>query len=74
MNANEWLAAFATRIGGEPPSTEEFKLILELAGVAAHSSERVVAPAACWVAANAGVELSVALEAARSLSEDAADE
>ena len=65
MNANEWLAAFATRIGGEPPSTEEFKLILELAGVAA--------PAACWVAANAGVDLSVALEAARALEVPADD-
>jgi hypothetical protein len=68
MNANEWLAAFAERIGGTPPSTEEFKLILDLAGVAAHSSERVAAPAACWVAANAGVDLATALEAARGLS------
>ena len=73
MNANEWLAAFATRIGGEPPSTEEFKLILDLAGVAAHSSERVAAPAACWVAANVGVDLSVALEAARALEVPADD-
>lgn len=70
MNANEWLAAFAERIGGTPPSNEEFKQILALAGVAAHSSERVAAPAACWVAARAGVELSVALDAARELSSD----
>jgi hypothetical protein len=68
MNANEWLAAFAERIGGTPPSTEEFKLILDLAGVAAHSSERVAAPAACWVAANAGVDLGTALDAARGVS------
>jgi Domain of unknown function (DUF6457) len=68
MNANEWLAAFAERIGGTPPSTEEFKQILDLAGVAAHSSERVAAPAACWVAANAGVDLGTALEAARGVS------
>ena len=70
MNANEWLAAFAERIGGTPPSTEEFKLILDLAGVAAHSSERVAAPAACWVAANAGVDLDTALEAARGVSDE----
>ncbi len=68
MNANEWLAAFAERIGGTPPSTEEFKLILDLAGVAAHSSERVAAPAACWVAANAGVDPGTALEAARGIA------
>jgi Domain of unknown function (DUF6457) len=74
MNANEWLAAFAERIGGQPPSNEEFKLILDLAGVAAHSSERVAAPAACWVAANAGVDLSDALNAAREVSPDSSDE
>jgi hypothetical protein len=70
MNANEWLAAFAERIGGTPPSTEEFKLILDLAGVAAHSSERVSAPAACWVAANAGVDLNAALAASREVSDE----
>jgi hypothetical protein len=70
MNANEWLTEFAERIGGTAPSTEEFKLILDLAGVAAHSSERVAAPAACWVAASAGVELDAALQAARELSDE----
>jgi hypothetical protein len=70
MNANEWLAAFAERIGGTAPSTEEFKLILDLAGVAAHSSERVAAPAACWVAANAGVDLETALAAAREVVDE----
>jgi len=70
MNANEWLAAFAERVGGSPPSTDEFKLILDLAGVAAHSSERVAAPAACWVAANAGIDLEAALSAARDVSDE----
>jgi hypothetical protein len=70
MNANEWLGAFAERIGGTAPSTQDFKQILDLAGVAAHSSERVAAPAACWVAANAGVGLEVALRAARELEDE----
>ena len=70
MNANEWLVAFAERVGGSPPSNDEFKLILDLAGVAAHSSERVAAPAACWVAARADVDLVDALAAARELSPD----
>jgi hypothetical protein len=74
MNANEWLAAFAERIGGQPPSNEEFKQILDLAGVAAHSSERVAAPAACWVAAGAGVDLADALKAAREISPDSSDD
>ncbi len=71
MNANEWLAAFAERLGTEPPTTEEFKTILDLAGAAAHSSERVAAPAATWVAARAGVDLDEALRIAREIRADA---
>jgi hypothetical protein len=70
MNANEWLAAFAERLGTEPPTTEEFKTILDLAGAAAHSSERVAAPAATWVAARAGVDLDEALRVAREIAAD----
>ncbi len=68
MNAKEWLAAFAERVGTEPPSTEEFKVLLDLAGEAAHSSERVAAPVACWVAARAGVTPEEALRIAREIS------
>jgi hypothetical protein len=70
MNANEWLAAFAERLGTKPPTTEEFKRILDIAGAAAHSSERVAAPAATWVAARAGVDLDEALRIARELEPD----
>jgi len=70
MNANEWLAAFAERVGTEPPTTGEFKTILDLAGEAAHSSERVAAPAATWVAARAGVGLDEALRIAREIEGD----
>ena len=65
MNAKEWIAAFARQLGAEPPSTEEFRVLLDLAGEAAHSSERVAAPVACWVAARAGVDPARALEVAR---------
>jgi len=68
MNANEWLAAYAERLGTTPPSTEEFKTILDVAAEAAHASERVAAPAACWVVARAGVELDEALRVARELA------
>jgi hypothetical protein len=67
MNAKEWLAAFAAKLGTEPPTTEEFKVLLDLAGVAAHSSERVAAPVACWVTAKAGVSPERALEIAREI-------
>ncbi|MGZ4201626.1 MAG: DUF6457 domain-containing protein [Thermoleophilaceae bacterium] len=68
MNANEWLAAYAEKLDTKPPTAEDFRVILELAGVAAHSSERVAAPAACWVAANAGVPLDEALRLANEVS------
>jgi Domain of unknown function (DUF6457) len=70
MNAREWIAAFADRLGTEPPSTEEFRALLDLAGEAAHSSERVAAPVACWVAARAGVDPEQALSAAREVGSD----
>jgi Domain of unknown function (DUF6457) len=69
MNAKEWIAAFAQELGVEPPSTEEFRVLLDLAGEAAHSSERVAAPVACWVAARAGVEPAAALQAAREIDD-----
>jgi hypothetical protein len=67
MNAREWLAAYAEKLGTDPPSTEEFKALLDLAGEAAHSSERVAAPVACWVAAKAGVAPDEALRIAKEL-------
>jgi uncharacterized protein DUF6457 len=67
VNAREWINAFAERLGTAAPSTEEFRVLLELAGEAAHSSERVAAPVACWVAARAGADPQNALEAARGI-------
>ncbi len=33
-----------------PPSAEQVEALLDLAAVAAHSSERTAAPIACWIA------------------------
>ena len=70
MNALEWIDAFAERLGTQPPSTEEFKTLLDLAGEAAHASERVAAPVACWVAAKAGADPEQALSVAREVAGD----
>jgi hypothetical protein len=70
MNAREWIDAFAQRLGTDPPSAEEWSALLDMAGVAAHASERVAAPVSCWVAARAGVSSADALAAARELSGD----
>ena len=70
MNANEWIAEFAQTLGTNAPTPREFATLLDLAGEAAHASERVAAPVACWVAAQAGVSPERALEAARGVSAD----
>jgi hypothetical protein len=70
MNATEWLAAYADRLGTEPPSPEEIESVLALAGVAAHASERIAAPVACWMAARAAVDLEVAKSAAQEVGSD----
>jgi hypothetical protein len=70
MNAREWIAAFAERLGTEAPTNQEWSALLELAGVAAHASERVAAPVSCWVAARAGADPERALRAAREVGED----
>ena len=57
MNAREWIDAFTTELGAEPPSDDEITRILDLAGVAAHSSERIAAPVACWVGGRTGASL-----------------
>jgi hypothetical protein len=71
MNAREWIAAFAHQLGTEPPSNQEWSTLLDLAGEAAHSSERVAAPVSCWVAAKAGVDPCQALKTAREINSDA---
>jgi hypothetical protein len=67
VNANEWLKAFADKLGTDAPTTDEFKTLLDLAAEAAHGSERVAAPVACWVAAKAGVTPEDALAKARQV-------
>lgn len=71
MNAQEWIAAYAEKLGTTPPSPHEFAVLLDMAGVAAHSSERVAAPVSCWVAARAGVGPEQALAAAHELAGEA---
>ena len=68
MNAQEWIAAYAAELGVEPPTADEFGVLLDLAGEAAHSSERVAAPVACWLSARAGRSPEESLAVARRVS------
>jgi hypothetical protein len=66
MNAREWIDDFAAQIGTDPPTNDEIKQILDLAAVAAHSSERIAAPIACWLGGKVGASLDE-LQAAAEL-------
>jgi hypothetical protein len=68
MNAPDWLAAYADKLGLPAPTKDELKAVLDLAGEAAHSSERIAAPVACWLAARAGVELEQAMRLATEVN------
>jgi hypothetical protein len=70
MNAPDWLAAYADKLGVPAPTKDELKAVLDLAGEAAHSSERIAAPVACWLAAKAGVGLDEAMRLAREVPTD----
>jgi Domain of unknown function (DUF6457) len=54
MKAEEWLARYAAELGVEPPSEEQVGELLELAATAAHASERIAAPIACYMAGRDG--------------------
>jgi hypothetical protein len=68
MNAKDWLAAYAEQLGTDPPTTDELKAVLDLAAEAAHASERIAAPVACWLSARAGRSLEESLELAREVA------
>ncbi|HWF31584.1 MAG TPA: DUF6457 domain-containing protein [Solirubrobacteraceae bacterium] len=63
MTRDEWIAAFAREAGVAPPSIQEIRDLLELAGNAAHASERTAAPLACWLAGRSGLTLEELLAA-----------
>ena len=70
MTRDEWIERFARELGVDAPDADTVEALLNLAGVAAHSSERTAAPVACWLAARAGVAPDRALATAESLTGD----
>ena len=70
MTRDEWLSAFATAIGRSVPTAAEIDELLELAGAAAHGSERQAAPISCWMAALAGLTPAQALDVARGIGDE----
>ena len=70
LSGSEWVERFATRLGLDPPSAEDITMLLDLAGLAAHSSERTAAPISCWLAARAGITTQEALNVAQVLRDE----
>jgi hypothetical protein len=68
MTAQEFLEAFSEQVGLPPPSAEEFDALLEVAAIAAHGSERIAAPLACWMGGASGMPAAELLAAARRVA------
>jgi hypothetical protein len=68
VTRDEWIAAFAREAGVEGPSVQEIRELLDLAGTAAHASERTAAPLACWVAGRSQLSLGELRGAAERIS------
>jgi hypothetical protein len=56
----EWIDAFSARLGVEAPDDATVEALLDIAGVAAHASERLAAPIACWLIGRAGLRVDEA--------------
>jgi hypothetical protein len=68
MDANEWIAGFAARLGVDVPDPEVVEELLALAGDAAHASERVAAPIACYLVGEAGIDAASARRLAAEIA------
>ncbi len=71
MTAQEFLAAFAVQVGVPGPTASEFDALLEVASIAAHSSERLAAPLACWMGGASGMPAAELLAAAQRVATQA---
>ena len=74
MTPQELLAALGGRLDIDPPSDDECRTLLAMAGVAAHASERWAAPLACWMAGRAGVTPDQAAALVREITEGEAQD
>jgi len=69
VTRDEWIAEFAREAGVERPDAEQIRALLDLAGVAAHGSERTAAPIACWIAGRSSLSVEDLQAAAERVSE-----
>ena len=70
MTGPEWITAFAEQLGVEPPDEATMEALLAVASNAAHSSERLAAPIACYLIGLARVDPAAALATAEAVGAD----
>lgn len=68
MTRDEWIADFAAALGVDPPDADTIETLLDLAGTAAHASERTAAPIACYLVGLAGASPSAAARQAEAVA------
>ena len=60
-SAQDWLTGFARQLHRHAPDSNTIQNLLKRAGGAAHDSERIAAPIACWMIGVAGMDPHTAL-------------
>lgn len=68
MDATQWIDAFARRVGIDPPDADDIEALLDIASVAAHSSERLAAPLTCFLIGRSGISIADARRIADELA------
>ena len=56
MSRDEWIESFAKHLGVQPPNAVTVDALLDIAGTAAHATERTAAPLACYLIGLARVD------------------
>ena len=67
-SGHAWIEQFAAALGVAAPDEATIDALLALAGTAAHASERIAAPIACFLVATAGIDIERAQTIADALS------
>ena len=68
LSADAWIGRFAASLGVDAPDPATIETLLDLAGVAAHDSQRIAAPIACYLVGRAGLDPRAALEQSRTVA------
>ena len=64
MDPKDWIREFARELDLEVPDDRQIDELLDLAGIAAHASQRTAAPIACYLAGLSGLPASELIERA----------